>query len=67
MLLLALALVALTLPPLSSTAIGPDTTALRNAVSVAGIMDHEQAFQAIADANGDTRASGTGTTSPLTT
>src|SRR5262245_12045343 len=59
LLLLAFALVALALPPLSSTAVGPDTTALRNAVTVAGVMEHEQALQAIANANGGTRASGT--------
>jgi Zn-dependent M28 family amino/carboxypeptidase len=53
------AVVALALPPLSSTAVGTDTTALRNAVTVAGIMEHEAALQAIADANGGTRASGT--------
>jgi Zn-dependent M28 family amino/carboxypeptidase len=50
---------ALALPTLSSTAVGPDTTALRNAVTVAGVMEHEAALQAIADANGGTRASGT--------
>jgi len=32
---------------------------LRQAVTLAGIMDHEEAFQAIADLNGGTRASGT--------
>ncbi|HEU4451335.1 MAG TPA: M28 family metallopeptidase [Gaiellaceae bacterium] len=58
-LLLAALTVALALPPLSSTAVGPDTTALRNAVTVAGLMEHEQALQEIADANGGTRASGT--------
>ena len=36
-----------------------DTRALRNAVSPAGIMEHQSAFQAIADMNGGTRASGT--------
>jgi len=50
---------ALAVPTLSSTAVGPDTTALRNAVTVAGVMEHEQALQAIANANGGTRASGT--------
>ena len=59
MLLLAALTVALALPPLSSTAVGPDSSSLRNAVTVAGIMEHEQAFQAIANANGGTRASGT--------
>ena len=57
--LLAAAIAALALPPLSSTAVGPDTTALRNAVTVAGVMEHELALQAIADTNGGTRASGT--------
>jgi Zn-dependent M28 family amino/carboxypeptidase len=50
---------ALALPTLSSTAVGPDTTALRNAVTVAGLVEHEAALQAIANANGGTRASGT--------
>jgi Zn-dependent M28 family amino/carboxypeptidase len=59
LLLLAAAALALALPTLSSTAVGPDTTALRNAVTVAGIMEHEAALQAIANANGGTRASGT--------
>jgi Zn-dependent M28 family amino/carboxypeptidase len=59
LILLAVATAALTLPSLSSTAVGPDTTALRNAVTVAGVMEHEQALQAIANANGGTRASGT--------
>jgi Zn-dependent M28 family amino/carboxypeptidase len=59
LLLLAAAVIALALPTLSSTAVGPDTTALRNAVTVAGVMEHEQALQAIANANGGTRASGT--------
>ena len=59
MLLLATAIAALALPPLSSTAVGPDTTELRNAVTVTGVMAHEQALQAIANANGGTRASGT--------
>ena len=51
---------------LTLTAVGPvsadkgiDTSALRDAVTVAGIMAHEQAFQDIADANGGTRAAGT--------
>jgi Zn-dependent M28 family amino/carboxypeptidase len=59
MLLLAVLTVALVLPPLSSTAVGPDTTELRDAVTVAGIMEHQAALQAIADANDGTRASGT--------
>jgi Zn-dependent M28 family amino/carboxypeptidase len=43
----------------ASAAVKTDTQALRDAVTVEGIMEHEEAFQAIADANGDTRASGT--------
>jgi Zn-dependent M28 family amino/carboxypeptidase len=45
--------------PTATTASGPDSTALRDAVTVAGIMEHQEAFQAIADANDDTRAGGT--------
>ncbi|HKH36663.1 MAG TPA: PA domain-containing protein, partial [Rubrobacter sp.] len=40
-------------------AITTDTTALRNAVSVEGIMAHERAFQKIANSNHGTRVSGT--------
>jgi Zn-dependent M28 family amino/carboxypeptidase len=58
-LLLVLTLVALVLTPLSSTATGTDTSALRNAVTVGGIMAHQTALQNIANANGGTRASGT--------
>lgn len=36
-----------------------DTQALRDAVTVAGVRSHQAALQAIADANGGTRASGT--------
>jgi len=43
----------------STAAVGADTGALREAVTVQGIMGHQQAFQAIADANDGTRASGT--------
>ena len=32
---------------------------LRNAITLSGVMSHEQAFQEIANANGGTRASGT--------
>jgi Zn-dependent M28 family amino/carboxypeptidase len=38
---------------------GTDSSALRNAVTVEGILAHEQAFQQIANANGGTRAAGT--------
>ena len=55
-----LALMALLVAvPAATPAPGTNTTALRNAVTVAGIMEHEVAFQAIADANDDTRAGGT--------
>ena len=58
--LLALALAsALVLAPTASAAPATDTSALRNAVTVAGILQHENALQAIADANNGTRASGT--------
>jgi Zn-dependent M28 family amino/carboxypeptidase len=59
MLLLAVLTVALALPPLSSTAVTADSSALRNAVTVAGLLEHEQALQTIANQNGGTRASGT--------
>ena len=36
-----------------------DTERLRRGVTVNGILQHERAFQAIANANGGTRASGT--------
>ncbi|MPZ73585.1 MAG: M20/M25/M40 family metallo-hydrolase, partial [Nitriliruptorales bacterium] len=36
-----------------------DTAAVRDAVTAAGVLEHLEAFQAIADANGDTRASST--------
>lgn len=40
-------------------AVPADSARLRDAVTVGGIMEHERAFQAIADANDDNRASGT--------
>ena len=56
----ALALVmALGAVGVASAAVPTDSNALREAVTVDGIMEHQEAFQAIADANGDTRASGT--------
>jgi Zn-dependent M28 family amino/carboxypeptidase len=56
----ALALVmALGAVGVASAAVTTDTQALRDAVTVEGIMQHEREFQDIADANGDTRASGT--------
>ena len=60
----ALALTAiLSAVPAATTAVGTDSTALRNAVTVGGIMAHETALQAIASANPvdgvPTRAAGT--------
>ena len=56
----ALALVmALGAVGVASAAVPVDSSQLRDAVKVGGILEHEEAFQAIADANGDTRASGT--------
>jgi Zn-dependent M28 family amino/carboxypeptidase len=54
----ASALAAVLVAPASAD-VGTDTSALREAVTVDGILAHEQAFQAIADANGGTRAAGT--------
>ena len=36
-----------------------DSSALRSAVTLAGIREHQAAFQAIATANGGTRLAGT--------
>ena len=56
----ALALVmALGAVGVASAAVPVDSSELRDAVEVGGILKHERAFQAIADTNGDTRASGT--------
>jgi Zn-dependent M28 family amino/carboxypeptidase len=60
----ALALTAiLSTVPAATTAVGTDTTALRNAVTVSGIMSHETALQQIATQNPvngvPTRAAGT--------
>ncbi len=44
---------------LASAAPTADSSALRSAVTTGGIMDHENAFQTIATANGDNRAAGT--------
>jgi Zn-dependent M28 family amino/carboxypeptidase len=44
---------------LALAAVGVNSSALRNAVTVAGVRGHQAALQAIADANGGTRASGT--------
>ena len=45
--------------PVAVAATPADTTALRNAVTSLGIMQHQDAFQTIANANDNTRASGT--------
>jgi Zn-dependent M28 family amino/carboxypeptidase len=56
----AFALVAiLSVVPAATTAVGTDTKKLRDAVTVQGIMTHEQALQTIATQNGNTRAAGT--------
>ena len=52
-------LVAFGVVGVALAAVPTDTSALRNAVRVESIMDHENAFQNIADANGGTRVSGT--------
>jgi Zn-dependent M28 family amino/carboxypeptidase len=50
---------ALVAAPLASAAPPTDSSALRTAVTTGGVLVHENALQAIADANGGTRASGT--------
>ena len=56
----ALALVmALGAVGVASAAVPVDSSELRDAVTVEGILEHEREFQEFADANGDTRASGT--------
>ncbi len=45
--------------PTATTAVGTDSSALRNAVTVNGILAHQSAFQTIANQNGGTRAAGT--------
>jgi hypothetical protein len=45
--------------PVATSAPPTDSEALRDAVTTNGIMEHLEAFQTIADANGDARASGT--------
>jgi Zn-dependent M28 family amino/carboxypeptidase len=59
--LLTLAIAGVLVGPSAATAApsATDTSALRNAVTVNGIMKHEKALQQIANANGGTRASGT--------
>jgi hypothetical protein len=46
-------------PPASAQLAEVNTQRLRTAVTVNGIMQHERAFQTIANLNGGTRASGT--------
>lgn len=59
-LVLALILISvLAAAGVASAAVPTDTQELRDAVTVDGILEHERAFQAIADENDDTRASGT--------
>ena len=58
--MLALALVtALAAVGVASAAVDTNSSKLRTAVTTKGIMKHQNQFQAIADANNDTRASGT--------
>jgi Zn-dependent M28 family amino/carboxypeptidase len=55
---LAVAVCALVVAQAVPSATPVDSAALREAVTLAGIMEHQQAFQAIADANDDTRVAG---------
>ena len=59
--LLVLALAGILVGPSAASAAptATDTSALRNAVTVNGIMKHEKALQQIANSNGGTRTSGT--------
>ena len=57
--LFAVAVCALVVAQVGPSATPADSAALRNAVTAGGIRAHEEALQAIADANGDTRASST--------
>ncbi len=50
---------ALAVPAVAPAADTYNSKALRKAVTVQGILTHEQALQDIADANGGTRAAGT--------
>ena len=59
LLLAALVLTALGAASVARTAVGDDTSELRDAVTVDGVMTHQAALQAIADANDGTRAAGT--------
>ncbi len=53
------AITSLVAVPVATSATPTDSEALRDAVTTDGILEHLDAFQAIADANDDTRASGT--------
>ncbi|WP_395245397.1 M20/M25/M40 family metallo-hydrolase [Agromyces sp. MMS24-K17] len=53
------AVVAMSAAPIANAAVPTDTSALRAAVSADAVMGHLADLQAIADANGGTRASGT--------
>ncbi|HEX2049420.1 MAG TPA: M28 family peptidase [Actinomycetota bacterium] len=57
--LAAVAVVASLLAPQAAADERANTQGLRKAVTLAGVRDHQAALQAIADANGDTRLSGT--------
>lgn len=57
--LFAVAVCALVVAQAVPSATPADSAALRDAVTVGAISQHEEAFQAIADANNGTRASGT--------
>ncbi len=57
--LLAVAVCALVVAQAVPSATPTDSAELRDAVTVAGILEHEQAFQGIADDNDDTRAAST--------
>jgi Zn-dependent M28 family amino/carboxypeptidase len=57
--LLVTAIGALAWAPTATASIGVDSTAIRNAVTVSGVREHQQALQKIANKNGGTRASGT--------
>ncbi|HEX2088441.1 MAG TPA: M28 family peptidase [Actinomycetota bacterium] len=52
-------LATLSSAPPAPAAVGTDSRALRKAVTLSGVMEHQRAFQKIADRNNDTRASGT--------
>jgi hypothetical protein len=50
---------SLLLAPSAPATVGADSSALRNAVTLAGIREHLAAFQAVAPANGGDRLAGT--------